>query len=169
MWSVNQTGETVHIIVNTALCKPADKLLKTSRRLDKRLKYTSVNRLVLNLKFKALVLKPMEPTAALVVKSREENCQPCLKSPYAFIEIIITNIAFDSINFPVWCSVEPYQLNVAFFFSNPTLQVPLRNKAGMETGAGNWKERSRCVVETAVLFLPNTPVWHTHQMYVCPV
>lgn len=34
--------------------------------------------------------------------------------------------------------------------ANPSLQVPARNKAGMETGAGNWKEGSRCAAETAV-------------------
>lgn len=133
----------MHIIVNTVWLRPADKLLKTSLSLEKEIR-KSGNRLVLSLKCAALVLKPVRDHCC--VKSEIS----CLKLPYVFIEIIITNIAFDRINFLVLCSVEPYQLNVAFFLCDPTLQVPARNKAGMETGAGNWKEGSCCVVETAV-------------------
>lgn len=82
---------------------------------------------------------------------KENPASPVWNRPMLFIQIIITNIAFDRINFLVLGSVVQYRLNVAFFPPVSPLHMSLHEiKRGMESGAGNWKEGSCCVVETNV-------------------
>ena len=75
----------------------------------------------------------------------------CLKSPHVSFTIMITNIAFDRIHFLV-LSLRSAISHKCCIFSTAaaTLPVPTRNENGMESGAGNWKEGSCCVVGSSV-------------------